>query len=104
MARPRRNIVLVKRATPKCVHLWDGRTFYAKHKRVDRDALSHNLTTNRTYRGRPVRGRQARVRRQVKLAHQVTGRKHIGGTYWSCILANIFFYLIVLDLLVLRNL
>ena len=75
MARTtRNNIVLVKRATPKHIQLPESRTFYAKYKRVDRNALPHNVTLNRTHKkGRPVRGRQARVRRRAKLAHQVRG-------------------------------
>ena len=36
---------------------------------IDCDALPHYATINRTYRGRPVRGRQARVRRRAKSAH-----------------------------------
>ena len=51
MARTtRNNIVLVKRATPKRIQLPESRTFYAKYKRVDRNALPHNVTLNRTYK------------------------------------------------------
>ena len=58
----RNNIVLVKRDTPLRVTLPNGRTFLAKYKRVKRNQLPANVTIARTYKGRPVQGRKARVR------------------------------------------
>ena len=61
---PRDNIVMIKRATPKRVQLPDGRVFYAKYKRVSRNALPGNIRIRRKYkqraapRGQRRRGRQ----------------------------------------------
>ena len=62
---PRNNIVMVKRQNPKRVVLPKGRTFYAKYKRVDRDALPPNVTIRRKYKQRAApRGRRRRRKGQ----------------------------------------
>ena len=62
---PRNNIVMVKRQNPKRVVLPNGRTFYAKYKRVDRDALPPNVTIRRKYKQRAApRGRRRRRKGQ----------------------------------------
>ena len=60
---PRNNIVMIKRQNPKRVDLPNGRTFYAKYKRVDRDALPPNIQIRRRYKQRAApRGRRRRRR------------------------------------------
>ena len=54
MVRRRNNIVLVKRDTPKKVTLPNGRTFYAKYRRVTAQYLPGGTTVARTYKGRPA--------------------------------------------------
>ena len=55
----RNNIVLIKRENPKRVDLPNGRTFYAKYKRVTRDQLPPNIQIRRCYRQRATpRGRR----------------------------------------------
>ena len=49
---PRNNIVMIKRENPKRVVLPNGRIFYAKYKRVDRDALPPNIQIMRRYKQR----------------------------------------------------
>ena len=51
---PRNNIVMIKRENPKRVVLPNGRVFYAKYKRVDRDALPPNIQIMRRYKQRPA--------------------------------------------------
>ena len=43
---------MVKLSKPKKVTLPNGRTFYAKHKRVNRNALPNNVTIKRTNKRR----------------------------------------------------
>ena len=43
---------MVKLTKPKKVTLPNGRTFYAKHKRVNRNALPNNVTIKRMYKRR----------------------------------------------------
>ena len=62
MVRRRNNIVLVKRDAPKKVTLPNGKTFYAKYRRVTRHYLPGGITIGRTYKGRPVQGRRPAVR------------------------------------------
>ena len=59
----RDNIVLIKRQNPKRVQLPNGRVFYAKYKRVGRDALPGNVRIRRTYK---KRNRGGRGRRRVQ--------------------------------------
>ena len=66
MVRCRNNIVLVKRDTPKKVTLPNGRTFYAKYRRVTQQYLPGGITIGRTYKGRPVQGRRPAVRASVR--------------------------------------
>ena len=54
---PRDNIILIKRENPKKVTLPNGRTFYAKYKRVGRAALPGNV---RIQRKRKAGGRKRR--------------------------------------------
>ena len=62
---PCNNIVMVKRQNPKRVVLPNGRTFYAKYKRADRDSLPANVTIRRRYKQRAApRERRRRVRGQ----------------------------------------
>ena len=56
--RHRNNIVMIKLAMPKKVTLPNGRTFYAKYKRVKRDSLPDNVTIKYTYKRRTGRRRQ----------------------------------------------
>ena len=68
---PRNNIVMIKRQNPKRVNLPNDRTFYAKYKRVDRDALPPNIQIRRRYKQRAApRGR----RRRRRAANQQGGR------------------------------
>ena len=61
MYNRRNNIVMIKRETPKRVTLLNGRTFYAKYKRVTRDALPANIQIRCRYRQRAApRGRRRR--------------------------------------------
>ena len=55
MVRRRNNIVLVKRDAPHKVTLPNGRTFYAKYRRVTHKYLPGSTTIARTYKGRPVK-------------------------------------------------
>ena len=63
---PRNNIVMIKRENPKRVVLPNGRVFYAKYKRVDRDALPPNIQIMRRYKQRaaPKGKRRKRTRGQ----------------------------------------
>ena len=62
---PRNNIVMIKKQNPKRVELPNGRTFYAKYKRVDRDALPPNIQIRRRYKQRAApRGSKRRRRPQ----------------------------------------
>ena len=56
--RHRNNIVMIKLAMPKKVTLPNGRTFYAKYKRVKGDSLPDNVTIKYTYKRRTGRRRQ----------------------------------------------
>ena len=55
MVRRRNNIVLVKREAPHKITLPNGRTFYAKYRRVTHKYLPGSATIARTYKGRPVK-------------------------------------------------
>ena len=63
---PRNNIVMIKRENPKKVVLPNGRVFYAKYKRVDRDALPPSIQIMRRYKQRatPKGKRRRRPGRQ----------------------------------------
>ena len=59
---PRNNIVMIKRENPKRVELPNGHVFYAKYKRVNRDALPPNIRIRRRYKQRAApRGRRRRA-------------------------------------------
>ena len=60
---PRNNIVMIKRENPKRVVLPNGRVFYAKYKRVDRDALPPNIRIMRRYKQRAAPKGKRRRRR-----------------------------------------
>ena len=60
MVRRRNNIVLVKRDSPYKVTLPNGRTFYAKYRRVTKDYLPGSTKIARTYKGRPVKIKKAK--------------------------------------------
>ena len=60
---PRNNIVMIKRQKPKRVELPDGRVFYAKYKRVDKDALPPNVQIMRRYKRRAAPKGKRRRRR-----------------------------------------
>ena len=47
-----------RRDTPKRVTLPNGRTFFARYKRVSRGHLPANIRMNRTYRNQVARGRR----------------------------------------------
>ena len=51
---PRNNIVMIKRENPKRVVLPNGRVFYAKYKRVDKDAQPPNIQIMRRCKQRPA--------------------------------------------------
>ena len=55
MVRRRNNIVLVKRDVPHKVTLPNGRTFYAKFRRVTKEYLPGSTKIARTYRGQSVK-------------------------------------------------
>ena len=55
MIRRRNNIVLGKRDAPHKVTLPNGRTFYAKYRRVTKEYLPGSTKKARTYKGRPVK-------------------------------------------------
>ena len=54
MVGRRNNIVLVKRDAPHKVTLPNGRTFYAKYRRITKEYLLGSTKIARTYKGRPV--------------------------------------------------
>ena len=58
MVRRRNNIVLVKRDSPHRVTLPNGRTFYAKYRRVTKEYLPGSTKIARTYKGRPVKAKK----------------------------------------------
>ena len=60
MVRRRNNIVLVKRDAPHKVTLPNGRTFYAKYRRVTKEYLPGSTKIARTYKGRPVKVKKAK--------------------------------------------
>ena len=60
---PRNNIVMIKRENPKRVELPNGRIFYAKYKRVDRNALPPNIQIMRRYKRRAAPKGKRRRRR-----------------------------------------
>ena len=84
MVKRRNNIVSVKRNTPKKVTLPNGRTFFAKYKRVTRQYLPSGRTIGRTYRGQPAKGRRrpaagvVRPTAHAKPAAAVGGRRQGG--------------------------
>ena len=54
---------MIKRENPKRVVLPNGRTFYAKYKRVDRDTLPPNIQIMRRYKQRAApKGKRRRTR------------------------------------------
>ena len=60
---PRNNIVMIKRENPKRVVLPNGRVFYAKYKRVDKDTLPPNIQIMRRYKQRAAPKCKRRRRR-----------------------------------------
>ena len=60
MVRRRNNIVLVKRDAPHKVTLLNGRTFYAKYRRVTKEYLPGSTKIARTYKGRPAKVKKAK--------------------------------------------
>lgn len=48
MTSCRNNILMVKRQTPKRVESPNGRVFYAKYKRVDKNALPASIRIRKT--------------------------------------------------------
>ena len=60
MVRRRNNIFLVKRDTPHKVTLPNGKTFYAKYRRVTKEYLPGSTKIERTYKGRPVKVKKAK--------------------------------------------
>ena len=60
MVRRRNNIVLVKRDSHHRVTLPNGRTFYAKYRRVTKEYLPGSTKIQRTYKGRPVKSKKAK--------------------------------------------
>ena len=60
---PRNNIVMIKRENPKRVALPDGRVFYAKYKRADKDVLPPNIQIMRRYKQRAAPKGKRRRRR-----------------------------------------
>ena len=63
MIRYRNNIIIRKLDRPKKVNLPNGRTFYAKYKRVRISSLPSKVKIKRTYRQRGARVRRQQVRR-----------------------------------------
>ena len=57
---------MIKRENPKRVVLPNGRTFYAKYKRVDRDALPPNIQIMRRYKQRAAPKGKRRRRRAAQ--------------------------------------
>ena len=55
MVRRRNNIVLVKRDAPHKITLPNGRTFYAKFRRVTKEYLPGSTKIARTYKDLPVK-------------------------------------------------
>ena len=74
MTRHRNNIVMMKRQTPKRVELHNGRVFYKKYKRVDKNLLPANIRIRKTYRGNPTQGRRPKVRARAIPVHVVRWR------------------------------
>ena len=62
--RKKTTYTMRKLHTPKIVTLLNGRTFYARYKRVLRFELSANVTLARKYRGRVAAGRRRRPPRK----------------------------------------
>ena len=60
MVRRRNNIVLVKRDAPHKVTLPNGRTFYAKYRRVTKEYLPGSTKIATTYKGRLVKVKKAK--------------------------------------------
>ena len=61
MTQRRNRIVMIKRANPKKVTLPNGKKFYARYKRVTRDALPANVHLVRPYKQRAApKGRRRR--------------------------------------------
>ena len=58
MVRRRNNIVLVKRDAPHKVTLPNGRTFYAKFRRVTKEYLPGSTKIGKTYKGRTVKAKK----------------------------------------------
>ena len=63
---PRNNIVMIKRENPKRVVLPNGRVFYAKYKRVNRDVLPPNIQIMRRYKQRAAPKGKRRRRRAAQ--------------------------------------
>ena len=63
---PRNNIVMIKRENPKRVVLPNGRIFYAKYKRADKDVLPPNVQIMRRYKQRAAPKGKCRRRRAVQ--------------------------------------
>ena len=83
---PRNNIVMIKRKNPKKVVLPNGRVFYAKYKRVDRDALPPNIRIMRRYKQRAApKGKRRRTPARQRgrgfkfffKKQQILGKKHL---------------------------
>ena len=83
---PRNNIVMIKRENPEKVVLPNGRVFYAKYKRVDRDALPPNIRIMRRYKQRAApKGKRRRSQLDKEeedlnlflKKQQILGKKHL---------------------------
>ena len=61
MVRRRNNIVLAKRDAPHNVTLPNGRTFYAKFRRVTKEYLPGSTKIARTYKGLPVKVKHKKI-------------------------------------------
>ena len=63
--RRKENYAMKKLDVPKRVTLPNGRTFFARYKRIKREELPHEIIMRRTYRQRAApRGRRRRRRQQ----------------------------------------
>ena len=68
MVRRRNNIVLVRRNAPHKGTLPNGRTFYAKFRRVTKEYLPGSTKIARTYRGRPVKVKHKKNKQPIYAA------------------------------------
>ena len=87
MVRTRSNIVLVKRDAPHKVTLPNGRTFYAKFRRVTKEYLPGSTKIARAYKGLPVK---VKHKKKINSLHMLQLLKDYQSGWFKQIRLNLY--------------